>query len=273
MSRTADWPGQTLNVDLCFVPVSHLADAKLPAVSGSSGHLVIERVKEVGQEPDYPGQAFADIELGYAEAVQAFVQTSQPLFGPKIGVATVEKISPQAKIKQLRQEEAQLCVERRNIRKRRKLEDAAWRVIWSQQRDVPGKREAGNLRARWGSRKAHEEQRQSLREQHRQQARQRQQEDEQWRLDRLCLREQISFLPIVTAWIAILVINDNCEVTAPSSYSAVFRIAALRGWFACHGRDGCGSLAILVTRQSTVHDFRSWHTLCCRCVSTVRQRG
>lgn len=39
--RTADAPGQTLNVDLLFVPSCHLADMKLPAVSGSSGHLVI----------------------------------------------------------------------------------------------------------------------------------------------------------------------------------------------------------------------------------------
>ncbi len=78
--------------------VSHLADVKLPAVSGSSGHLVVERLKEVGQGPDYPGKVFADPELGYAEAVQAFVQASQPLFGPKIGAAAVEKMFPQAEI-------------------------------------------------------------------------------------------------------------------------------------------------------------------------------
>ena len=197
-------------MDLCFVPVSYLADVKLPAVSGSSGHLVVERVKDVGQEPDYPGKVFADAELGYAEAVQAFVEASQPLFGPKIGVAEAEKISPHAEIKQLRQEEAQLCVERSNIRKRRKLEDAAWRVIWNQQREVPRERGAGQLRARWGSRKAQEEQRQGLRKQRRQQARQRQREDQQWRLDRLNLREKMSLLPIVTSWIAILVINHNC---------------------------------------------------------------
>ena len=75
-------------------------------MSGSSGHLVVQRVKDVGQEPDYPGKVFADAELGYAEAVQAFVEASQPLFGPKIGVAEAEKISPHAEIKQLRQEQA-----------------------------------------------------------------------------------------------------------------------------------------------------------------------
>lgn len=83
VSRTADEPGQTLNVDLCFVPVSHLVDVKLPAVSGSSGHLVVERLKKPGQEPDYPSKIFADTELNYAEAIQAFMKASRPLFGSR----------------------------------------------------------------------------------------------------------------------------------------------------------------------------------------------
>jgi transposase len=48
MTRTADYPGQAVNVDLLFVPLSHEVDIKLPAVSGSSGHLVIERLPEEG---------------------------------------------------------------------------------------------------------------------------------------------------------------------------------------------------------------------------------
>jgi hypothetical protein len=93
VSRTADLPGQALNVDLLFVPACHLADVKLPAVSGSSGHLVVERLKESSQEPDYPGKVFADHDLDYAEAVQAFVQASQPLSGPRRTMATVENRS------------------------------------------------------------------------------------------------------------------------------------------------------------------------------------
>jgi len=202
-------PGQTLNVDLCFVPINHLADVKLPAVSGSSGHLVVERVKEEGHVPDYPGKAFVDPELEYVEAVAAFVKGSRPLFGPRIGATAVEKPSRQAEIQQLRQEEAQLRKERSHMRKCRELEDAAWQVTWEQQRcEKPSAQP--KLRAHWGSLKAIEEQRQSLRKQHRQQAQQRQQEDEQWRLNRKSLREQMTLLPMVTAWIAILLITDNC---------------------------------------------------------------
>jgi transposase InsO family protein len=202
-------PGQTLNVDLCFVSASHLADVKLPAVSGSSGHLVVERVKEEGYEPDYPGKVFADPELDYAEAVAAFVKGSRPLFGPRIGVAAVEKPSRQAEIQQLRQDEAQLSLERRNLRQRRELEDAAWQVTWEPYRcEKPSTQP--KMRASWGSLKVQEAQRQSLRKQHRRQAHKRQKEDKQWRLDRISLRERLTLLPVVTAWIAILLVTDNC---------------------------------------------------------------
>ena len=213
MSRTADEPGQTLNVDLCFVPVCHLVDVKLPAVSGSSGHLVVERLKEPGQEADYPGQVFADTKLDYAEAVHAFVKASRPLFGSRIESAGSAEPSRQREIQELRQEEAQLSNERRQTRKHRKLEDAAWRATWRQHRsEKPALGEIPNpkLRARWGTVKAQEELRKILRNQHRRQSWQRQLEDQQWRWHRKRLREQMSLLPIVTAWIAILMITDNC---------------------------------------------------------------
>lgn len=184
-------------------------DLKLPAVSGSSGHLVIERLKDANEELDYPGKVFTDREMDYSEAMQAFVQASKPLSGAPKETAVVENTSPRAEIQQLRQKETLLCIERRGIRKRRELEDAAWQAIRDAQR--PAKViEQPKTRAPWGSRKAQAEQQKNLREQHRQQKKQRQQEDEQWRLDRKSLREQIALLPIITAWIAILVITDNC---------------------------------------------------------------
>jgi transposase InsO family protein len=211
----------------------------LPAVSGSSGHLVVERLKEPGQEPDYPGKVFADPELDYAEAVQAFVKASQPLSGPRIKAAAVENPSQRVQIQQLRLEEAQLRTERRNTRKSRELEDAAWQATWHQQRCEKPSEDAlsqPKQRARWGSRKTQEQQRKNLRKQHRQQSVLRHQEDAQWRLNRINLREQITLLPIVTAWIAILMITDNCTrqclglplFIAGSHVTAEMVVAALR---------------------------------------------
>jgi len=239
VSRTADLPGQALNVDLLFVPACHLADVKLPAVSGSSGHLVVERLKENGQEPDYPGKVFTNRDLDYAEAVQAFVAASQPLSGPRKTVAAVENQSQRAQIQQLRQKEAELCVERRRCRQTRKLEEAAWRVAWQPYRcKKPSDSEPSipKRRARWGLRKLQDKQRQALREQRHLQLAQRQQEDKQWRLARQNLREQMTSLPIVTAWIAVLVVTDNCTrqclglplFVAGSHVTAEMVVAALR---------------------------------------------
>lgn len=239
MSRTADLPGQALNVDLLFVPACHLADVKLPAVSGSSGHLVVERLKEIGQESDYPGQVFANRDLSYVEAMQAFVEASQPLSGPRKTAAAVENQSQRAEIRQLRQEEAELCAQRRHFRQLRQLEDTVWQAIWQQQRceKRSGEEPAQpKLRALWGSRKQQAELRQGLREQRHRQLALRQQEDEHWRLARQSLRERLTLLPVVTAWIAVLVVTDNCTrqclglplFVAGSHVTAEMVVAALR---------------------------------------------
>ena len=103
-----------------------------------------------------PGKVFADPELDYVEAVQAFVKGSQPLFDPSFKAATVEKPSLRGELQRLCQEETLLCIERRNTRKRRELEDLAWRVTWQPYRtEKPSTQEITNpkLRARWGSAK------------------------------------------------------------------------------------------------------------------------
>lgn len=195
MSRTADYPGQALNVDLLFVPASHQVDSKLPAVSGSSGHLVIERMGE--PEPDYPGKVFSNPDLSYVEAMQAFVEASRPLSGPGQAEKVPETQSQRAKTRLLRQKIADLRTKRRQVRQIRRAEDAAW----AQQRP---KKPVENLqpkqRVAWGARKKQIEFERA----------QRKQEDEQWRWEKQQLREQMNLLPIVTAWIAILVVTDNC---------------------------------------------------------------
>lgn len=49
-----------------------------------------------------------------------------------------------------------------------------------------------------------------MRDQRHQQLALRHKEDEQWRLDRQKLREKMDLLPLVSAWIAVLLITDNC---------------------------------------------------------------
>jgi transposase InsO family protein len=89
-----------------------------------------------------------------------------------------------------------------------------WQATWQQQRlsekTLDQVFAQTKLRAHWGSHKLQEENHQGLREQRRQQIALRFQEDEQWRLARKSLREQMKLLPLVTTWIAVLVVTDNC---------------------------------------------------------------
>jgi transposase InsO family protein len=225
-------------VDLCFVPANHEAEDKLPAVSGSSGHLVIERPKDE-EASQYPGRIFEDPSLSYAEAMQAFVTASAQASPPEQAPADGETLSRKAEIRRLRQEEVQLRQERRGIRARRSQEDGAWQAIRQQHRQAeadfrrlskPERRKQRHTRQaetdRW---KAHREQR-------RQTLKERDQEDEHWQQRRLDLRERMKLAPIITAWIAILVITDNCTrqclglplFVAGSAVTAEMIVAALR---------------------------------------------
>lgn len=211
VSRTADLPGQTLNVDLCFVPADHQVQQKLPAVSGSSGRLVVVPEREGAAEPDHPGRIFAAAELAYETAMLEFVarqQAEASASQDQVEPVAAQELDLKTQKRRLRQKQANLTSQRRQIREQRRQEDQAWQQLKAaRQQATP--RQAGQ-RAAWGSRKTQTQQWQQVRQQRRQQLEQRQQEDEHWRRQRQQLRQQAAELPLVTCWIAILVITDNC---------------------------------------------------------------
>lgn len=198
-----------MNVDLCFVPASHEEEQKLPAVSGSSGRLVVERVsEEAEQEKQWPGRVFEDDSLDYRAAMQAFVEASAEtkVTTSPTDAQNDEKMACQAQKRALCQEEEQLRDERRAIRQRREQENAAWRILRTERR----REQATQAGLAATERKTQDERWRALRHHRRAALEQRKQEDEAWRQARHSLRERQSQLPLVTAWIAILVITDNC---------------------------------------------------------------
>ena len=190
------------------MPASHEAEQKLPAVSGSSGRLVVEQPKEEQAEKDWPGRVFEDESRDYAEAMLDFVAASQAKSEPgnEITTESSEKASLKAQKRALRQDEEELRVERRVVRQQRKQEDDAWREMRTERKQEK-EAQAGQSAA---ERKARDERWRVLRQQHQETKDGREQEDAEWRQKRNRIREQLSQLPIVTAWIAILVITDNC---------------------------------------------------------------
>jgi transposase InsO family protein len=179
--------------------------------------LIVERAKEELSEPDYPGLVFADERLDYSEAMKQFVIASQTQANradqAEKGPAEVEQAGLQAKKQALRRETEVLSLSRRQIREQRQQEDSAWQMLKSQHREQQAERKAqlkNGAKPTWGSKKAHDEQWQHLRQQRHNQLKQRELEDEQWRQQRHRLRQQTLELPLVTTWIAILVVTDNC---------------------------------------------------------------
>jgi transposase InsO family protein len=200
-------------VDLCFVPASHEEEDKLPAVSGSSGHLVIDRPQKDEEEIQYPGRIFEDLSLDFPEAMQSFVAAATQTSQPEQASADGEKLSLKAEMRLLRQEEVQLRDQRRGVRARRVEEDHTWRAIRQHHRQA----EAGfqalskpERRMQRHTRQAETDRWKAHRDQRRQTLELRDREDERWRQQRLDLRERMKLAPIITAWIAILVITDNC---------------------------------------------------------------
>lgn len=217
-SRTAEQPGQSLNVDLCFVPAEHEVSQKLPAVSGSSGRLVVERRPEEAQK-QWPGRVFEQEQLSYEEAMLKFVAASEAKAEGLAAQASGEKEvgTGPASLKEtrrlLKKEAQQLQYERCQVREQRKLEDRAWKQVRKNLKAQVEAYRSLDKSQRREQRQVNQAQAvewQIVRDQRRVMLEKRQDYDLEWRQKRNSLRQRLSELPVVTCWIAILVIVDNC---------------------------------------------------------------
>ncbi len=216
--RHAASADEAANVDLCFVPATHEVAAVLPAVSGSSGRLVVSQPKETGEERDWPGRVFEREDLRYEEAMEQFIarreaaskakEETEAVVAPGGGAAKAER-------RALRAAELGLRVARGKERQRRRLCDTAWKARRKEQGEVLASlaAAAGERGGERGRKRAavKAQYRAEWRERHRELARQRQ-ADAGWRAEREKLRQRQQEVGIgqVMAWIAVLVIVDNC---------------------------------------------------------------
>lgn len=210
--RTAEQPGQTLNVDLCFVPVQHEPQVKLPAVSGSSGRLVVERPAKEVEEPSWPGQVFADLELSYEEAMQTYIEATQE----RLSLTRTEKLAKGGRNSEkqaLWRAEHALREKRYQVRERRKAEDATWKAFRQQYCWEKSAWQALPKAERRQQRQAREALQHSWLtawEQRRSSLQVRLQEDAEWRAQRQQLRAHALAAYKLQTWLAILVMTDNC---------------------------------------------------------------
>ena len=111
------------------MPATHEVSAKLPAVSGSAGRLIVERPPAEDNGAEWPGRIFENPELPYADAMLAFVASAQERARQPAGLADAAANGSLATEKRtLGRTEAQLRDARRQVREQRQLEDAAWQT-------------------------------------------------------------------------------------------------------------------------------------------------
>jgi len=213
----APQPNQTMNIDLCVVPVTHDGLQDMVSVSvrqAEAGHLPSEPAAPPARA-EWPGQTFENPALSYEEQMREYVEkrTAQRL---SKGQRKHQRRQKQAERAELNARRDELRLQRRRLRATRRAEDAAWKTHRQAQRQADqawqhlSKRER---RERQAERQTQQAQRQAEWAERRTQQQQRQTEDATWRQARHDLRAQGAQLaataPLVTAWLAILVMVDN----------------------------------------------------------------
>jgi len=210
-------PNQTVNVDLCVVPCSHEGTHAMISVSlntAAAGVTPTEK-SDPPPSPAWPGQTFEDTTLSYEEQMHAYVE-QRTVKRASRGQHKHRCHQKQAERAELNAQSDELRLTRRRQRTGRRLEDAAWKAKSHTHQTVEKARrqlshaERGERRA---ERRAQQKQWQADKAERHAQMRQRQAEDAQWRQTRQDLRSRLAQLaqsaPLVTAWLAILVVVDN----------------------------------------------------------------
>lgn len=213
----APQPNQTANIDLCVVPLTHDETQNLVSVSLSEA---LAGVPATVSEPNTsaqacPGQRFEEITLSYREQMQAYAEQRTAKRHAK-GQRKHRRRQKQAERAEVRAQSDELRLHRRRQRLQHRQEDLAWKAKQLARREAqradrqlskPQRRERrAERRARDLQWKADKAERQA-------QHRQRQTDDALWRQTRQAIREKLVSLtnaaPLVTAWLAILVVVDN----------------------------------------------------------------
>ena len=172
----------------------------------------MERPKPEADQRSWPGQIFADPELDYEEAMQAYVAAIQD----RLSHTRTEKVAKggrKSEKQALWRADQALREERYQVRELRKQEDAVWRALRKQfllEKEIFQALTKAERRQQRQSREALEQRWHTAWDQRRASITVRPQEDAQWQARRQQLRESAVEAYTVQAWFAILVMTDNC---------------------------------------------------------------
>jgi transposase InsO family protein len=203
---------QTVNIDLCVVPLTHASAAPFNSVSVSqaAAGASLEAVVTLDGTPTWAGQIFADASQPYA-AQMTHYQAQRAAKGQRKHRRRQKQGTHQA----LNQRSDELRMARRQQRQARQQEDATWRQARTAHRAAKAahpQQSRAERRAERTERRAQHAAWAAAQQTHRQQVAPRPAQDAAWRQARLEIVTQLAALaalPLVTAWLAILVVIDN----------------------------------------------------------------
>jgi transposase InsO family protein len=209
-------PNQTVNIDLCVVPVTH--DSRQAWASVSVSEAAAGATPEVLAQPTvvptWPGQVFADATRAYIEQMQTY-EAQRTAKRTAKGQRKYRRRQKQTVRQAAAIRSDELRVARRRQRHVRQAEDATWRKQRATHQVAGAKRrhqtrpERRAARAAWRQTTDTWTQIRAVRQK---QVQQRTTDDTAWRQARQELRSQLATLaalPLVTVWLAILVVVDN----------------------------------------------------------------
>ncbi len=207
-------PDQTANIDLCVVPVTHDGTQAMVSVSLSEALAGVSPTVRESSSPaaTYPGQVFQESRLTYPEQMQAY---GEQRIAKRLsqGQRKHRRRQKQAERAELRSQSDELRLKRRRQRLQRQQEDAVWQAHRQAHRATQQAERSLSKQPRRAERQVQEQHWKAAKTARQAQQAQQHLEDAAWRQERQSLREKLAALtdtaPLVTIWLAILVVVDN----------------------------------------------------------------
>lgn len=192
---------------MLFVPEQHEIEEKLPAVSGSSGRLVVAKTGIEKEATHWPGEVFANREITYEEAMDQYASQTRDRLEHRKQAPTAKREDISAAWR----EEWQARSDRYQLRRQREQEDLHWKMAkaeWRKELLVFQTLPRQERKLQQAEYDQIEKCWKLCRTERKEALQQRQQEDLNWHKRNQEVKEHA--LPERT-WIAVLAIVDNCS--------------------------------------------------------------
>ncbi len=189
------------------MPATRTTDQAIPAVSGSSGRLVVVPSAPPAT-PSYPGVVFGDTTLTYRAQIRTYATATHDRYAWRNKHAP-DPDAVRVNRRAINHDARALQVARRSVRQQRQREDEAWMQVADARRTAQEHLRRAIVRD-YAAECAADQHWRFMRDQRRAHVAQRKVDDQVWRAERVHIRKALAQTTVTSDWYAILLITDNC---------------------------------------------------------------